>query len=806
MWKAVCKRDWNLVPVVSGSLDGLSVPIDSLLSRFFGALRQQEVSTNLSSVHTQLQGALNFAKPLRNIRASIVLASSVNLQLENSEEEGNEKEFWEQKRSAPVVMSSTATRRGRVSIYIENTPNEPKKTLLIPFNVAQAKPFIGGGGGGGGGISSKRGGGEAMGFKPKSKTANSVFNRRTSIGAISMKHLNSIQDEDNDGNTIREIKKSRAESFDDSSFNIKPIDDSIAHLLSSIDWSQFPEGSRKVFDVARDSLIDQVIRLRLICCCKEGAVTLDENGDLKLPEQNTDMLQLCLHDAERSQFYARKFGMHLQWSYETNAWLVCAHSLIKCRRAVIENRMDDLSFELKGANYLKLSRPIDFKNMRAKTEFILLERFAFENVAETNIRNAIAFLSTLEADRIHPNLMQHATIFNLQALATRPYGMHNPTSFYVELEQVAYAIRSMLSALILFDGEHLMNTQLQIIQFIDLPNTALADLRRTLESIFAKLNSFYLKRVGGSNPMQPEARISPLERSGRKPVAPVFRNMAPGENRDKIVELDEDKIGREELVEKSLSTFSTICRFLYSLDRVFEESKEDRKVFMLQGDKIHHEESKIEVISGYVTAEAVHMLRDSLDSVSESFKARESLWISSLELVTISLEDQEVVQLVSASNSGQSLVMVSMRPELSLFLHKLRSLSYFQALRKSGSSLFNDLQHVDVLAGLGAGTATATAELFQDYDKDILILPPEFVAVCEFMKSVLLTLKSQGLTESIAYAKDFFSLGDAAVEAYNAGKQNNLLAKNDYSDEKYDGYKASRTKSFYKLLLKLFKY
>jgi len=110
-----------------------------------------------------------------------------------------------------------------------------------------------------------------------------------------------------------------------------------------------------------------------------------------------------------------------------------------------------------GASYAEglLSGGALGKDKLARAELSLLERFAFESLAEGTLRAAYEYLVSQSKSSflLHSSIMTAEPLVRLAAISTRPQSMHTPTPYYLDLQQLARDTRRLVQAAVLGDSK-----------------------------------------------------------------------------------------------------------------------------------------------------------------------------------------------------------------------------------------------------------------------------------------------------------------------------------------------------------------
>lgn len=224
------------------------------------------------------------------------------------------------------------------------------------------------------------------------------------------------------------------------SLGIRPDDPnirSVAAILCREDWREYPANVSRFFDMARNSLIDQAMRQRLAYGCAEGEVKVDAFGNLEVMTTSTDLLRIVLRDAKRVQIASMKSALPLQYSHKTLQWLAAAKSLLICRQVLLDGDVEAYVAELRTQGYLRKYQMIELGNRPSQREFTLFERFAFEYIAETIIRDAITHVESLTG--LDSSVLHHPPLQLLKEVTILPQSMREPTPYYSILQDIAKA-------------------------------------------------------------------------------------------------------------------------------------------------------------------------------------------------------------------------------------------------------------------------------------------------------------------------------------------------------------------------------
>jgi hypothetical protein len=477
LWNAIRNNHWNVDGIASSNLHYISRPKDPLLCRLFDSISQHEVARKLDTIHSQLQ-SLGFDKtahfqPHKNIRSSIHLSlvmSGTGLNPAHALE--NPFASFATTTTAELRPSTTELlikRNGASGLDSEQIApsKKPKKIRRISvLTDASMMPAA---------DSSVRSAGQRPVCKPS--------NRRRSISEVAPQLQNTI--------TVG----ANAE---------KKSGESASELLCRENWSMYPTNIRKLFNHARDKMIDLILRTRLMLGCKDGAIQLDALGDIVVPPFCTDLIDIVLTDISRLQSFCIRYGMTLALSEATQSWYSTARTLLKCRRALAYNQIESATAEMISQGYMGRFRKLHgngfsdggsvanggsdaFDGRPCREELDRIERFLFEHVAEKTIRRAIEYLLSIPSTEaaINTTIYHHRHVESLKQISVLPQSMRQPTPFYLDLMSIARELRQAISATIMGDLNRLLCNEYSILALTNRDGFSLSDIHSSVVLLFS---------------------------------------------------------------------------------------------------------------------------------------------------------------------------------------------------------------------------------------------------------------------------------------------------------------------------------
>jgi hypothetical protein len=484
LWKAIRSNNWNIDGIAASRLHDIDRPRDPLLCRLFDSISQHEVARKLDTLHSQLQ-ALGFDKtassqPHRNIRKSIHSSLTMSGQGLNpahaaaADRPNSMSHLHAASIGGPpipgysnqTVGTPQPTRTSSELLSSESAgtaaakPKKLRRVSVMTDGAAMMTPTV-------------TGTDAAVGDNTKSETTAKSSNRRRSISEVAATQT-PAKSLSTSGVSLSGRKPGR-------SYN-EPAS-SVAAILCREDWSGCPSNIRRLFNNARDRMIDLIIRTRLMIGCRDGAIQLDVDGDLVVPAMCTDLIDIVITDVSRLRSFCVRYGVTLRFWPLTESWYNTAQCLMKCRRALAFNNIEAVILEMLQQGYLGRFRKANFDNRPCHEELDRIERFLFEHMAEKAIRKAIEYLLSVPSMTVTVYYNKH--IDALKTVGVLPQSMRQPTAFYTDLMTIARELRHAIAATAMGDLNRLILNEAVVLQLTQRPNFSLSDISTSFLLLFS---------------------------------------------------------------------------------------------------------------------------------------------------------------------------------------------------------------------------------------------------------------------------------------------------------------------------------
>ena len=226
-------------------------------------------------------------------------------------------------------------------------------------------------------------------------------------------------------------------------------DETVFHVLVSVDWTLFPIQISNFFDKTRNCLIDLYVQSDVKYYLTKGATTIDEEGNLTISSLYLELFQMSLVDAQRALELATSISIPFSYRKETVKWINASKIALRCRSYAIDNDLDSLADALREQGLLRsdgspsLLRPdlcIHYDELSA------YERYLQGVYAERKVKGAILYLISMSTSTHLEGVFQHPSIESVCAMVAAPTTVVNPTKHYVEMFRLASLIRDSIHA------------------------------------------------------------------------------------------------------------------------------------------------------------------------------------------------------------------------------------------------------------------------------------------------------------------------------------------------------------------------